>query len=69
MDGASSKSIVVIIWISETKIKNIETYLNPSLYEMLVSTFYHWSHLQTTSSSLLVVVHSLTPFGGVIGEM
>jgi hypothetical protein len=36
---------------------------------MLVSTFHHWSHLQTTSSSLLVVVQSLTPFSGVIEEM
>jgi hypothetical protein len=36
---------------------------------MLVSVSYQWSHLQTTSSSLLVVAKSLTPFGGVIGEM
>jgi hypothetical protein len=36
---------------------------------MLVLVSYHWSHLQTTSSSLLVVAKSLTPFGGVIGEM
>jgi hypothetical protein len=36
---------------------------------MLVSMSYDWSHLQTTSLSLLVVIKSLTPFGGVIGEM
>ncbi len=36
---------------------------------MLVSMSYHWSHLQTTPSSLLVVTQNLTPFGGVVGEM
>jgi hypothetical protein len=36
---------------------------------MLVLMFYHWSHLQTTSSFLLMVTQNFTPFGGVVGEM